>query len=180
MGELLLAVTFFADARKLAVASNETGLHIVDVESGKQIGAGSEANFVVASPDDKTLAVVRNAPKLVTKRRGNEKAFASPVYASATVVLLAADTCRELHQIKIAGSDVWALAFSPDGKTLAATTGWETGRIHLYDVATGREFRTIDTPAIRSPALAFTPDGSKLICGMADTSVLVWDLQAKP
>ena len=67
-----------------------------------------------------------------------------------------------------------------DGKTLAATSGWETGQIHLYEVATGREIRTINTPATRTPALAFSPDGSKLVCGMADTSILVWDLQATP
>ena len=72
------------------------------------------------------------------------------------------------------------MAFSPDGRTLAATTGWETGQIHFYEVATGREVRTIDTPAIRTKALAFSPDGSKIICGMADTSVLVWDVLRKP
>ncbi len=39
---------------------------------------------------------------------------------------------------------------------------------------------TIETPAIRTPALTFTPDGSKLVCGMADTSVLAWDVAASP
>jgi WD40 repeat protein len=69
------------------------------------------------------------------------------------------------------------MAFSPDGKTLAATSGWETGEIHLYDVASGREARTIVAPPLRSPALAFTPDGSRLVSGMADGSILVWDVR---
>ena len=87
---------------------------------------------------------------------------------------------KEKQRIEIPQSDVWSLAFSPDNKTLAATTGWETGRIHLYEVATGKEFRTMETPPIRTPALTFTPDGSQLVCGMADTSVLMWDLNARP
>lgn len=79
--------------------------------------------------------------------------------------------------MRVEGREVWAMAFSPDGKTLAATSGWESGRIHLYNVATGKETRTINGPAFRSPALAFTPDGSRLVTGMADGSVLVWDLR---
>ena len=96
------------------------------------------------------------------------------------ISLVDATTCRELRQIDVPGSEVWALAFSPDSKTLAATSGWETGQIHFYEVATGREIRKIDTPAIRTSALTFSPDGTKLFCGMADTSVLVWAVENKP
>jgi WD40 repeat protein len=78
----------------------------------------------------------------------------------------------------VEGSEVWALAFSPDGKTLAATTGWDSGQIHFFDVASGKETRTIESPPLRSPALAYTPDGSRLVSGMADGSILVWDVQA--
>ena len=99
---------------------------------------------------------------------------------SGVITLLDVETLEERHRIEVMGSEVWSLAFSPDSKTLAATTGWETGQIHLYDVATGKEFRTIATPAIRTPALTFTPDGSQLVCGMADTSALMWDLKATP
>jgi WD40 repeat protein len=44
-------------------------------------------------------------------------------------------------------------------------------------VATGKETRTIAAPTFRTRALAFTPDGSRLVTGMADTSILVWDLR---
>ena len=111
---------------------------------------------------------------------GNELISQTYVNTSGAIVLVDSATCGEKTQVDVSGSDVWALAFSPDGKTLAATRGWETGQIHLYEVASGREVRAINTPAIRTPALTFSPDGSKLVCGMADTSVLVWDLEAKP
>ena len=81
---------------------------------------------------------------------------------------------------RCAGIRSLGLAFAPDGKTLAATTGWETGRIRFYDVASGKETRTIDTPSLRSPALAYTPDGSRLVSGMADGSILVWDVSPRP
>jgi RNA polymerase sigma factor (sigma-70 family) len=173
------AAMFFAGGRKLAAI--DSGLHIIDVASGKETGRVGRADrdgLVAVSPTNQTLAITRPGSPIAFKRMGNGES--TDVHSSAKIVLLDANTCGENHQIDIAGSDVWALAFSPEGKTLAATSGWETGQIHLYEVASGQELRTIDTPAIRTPALTFSPDGSKLICGMADTSVLVWDLHAKP
>jgi WD40 repeat protein len=61
--------------------------------------------------------------------------------ASGALRLLNDETGRETLEIAVASSEVWATAFSPDGKTLAATTGWGTGRAHLDDVATGQETR---------------------------------------
>jgi WD40 repeat protein len=174
------AASFFADGSKLAVVEVTSGLHLIDLKTGKETGRMGNGNLVAASPDPNTLAITRSGPKMAVRRMGNEMVTRSLEHTSGTIVLLDANLCRERLQIEVAGSDVWALAFSPDGKTLAATSGWESGQIHLYEVATGRETRTIDTPAIRTGALTFSPDGSKIICGMADTSVLVWDLQAKP
>ncbi len=180
MTEIFMTATFFAGGTKLAVVAVHSGLHVVDVESGKETGRVRNAILAVASLDKKTLAITRHGSNDTFKRMGNEDVTGETRSTSGTIVLVDSDTCHEKLQIEVAGSDVWALAFSPDGKTLAATSGWETGQIHLYEVATGREIRTINTPATRTPALAFSPDGSKLVCGMADTSVLVWDLQAKP
>ncbi len=177
--EEFTAATFFAGGRKLAVTSISTGLHIVDVQSGKEIGRVPDAKLVAGSPDSKTLAIARNGSGSKYKRMGNETIIQT-VSPSATIVLVDGDNCREIRQIEVPNSEVWSLAFGSDSKTLAATSGWETGQIHLYEVATGKEFRTIETPAIRTPALTFTPDGSKLVCGMADTSVLVWNVEGTP
>ncbi len=178
--EVFIAARFLAGGTKLAVVALSSGLHLVDVATEKEIGRFSGTKLVAASPDDSTLAVTMHGPKSTYKRMGDEETVEISTHTSGSIVLLDVDTCREKLRIDVAGSDVWSVAFSPDGKTVAATSGWETGQIHLYEVATGREFRTIETPAIRTPALTFTPDGSKLVCGMADTSVLVWDLHAKP
>ena len=47
--------------------------------------------------------------------------------------------------------------------------------IKLWDVASGQELRTLSDHIDAVYALAFTPDGSRLVSGSADRSVKVWD-----
>ena len=67
-----------------------------------------------------------------------------------------------------------ALAFSPDGKTLAAAGQMRT--IRLFDVTTGRLVENLEghTDAIRG--LAFRPDGRALASVSSDRTVRVWPL----
>ena len=68
-----------------------------------------------------------------------------------------------------------ALAFSPDGKTLAA--GGMGARVVLWEVASGAE---VVAPAGHVGwgvlAVCFTPDGRRLVTAGTDTTALVWDL----
>ena len=48
--------------------------------------------------------------------------------------------------------------------------------IKLWDVATGKEIRTLRDHIDAIYALAFTPDGKRLVTGAADRSVKVWDV----
>jgi WD40 repeat protein len=80
-----------------------------------------------------------------------------------------------------------ALAFSPDGKWLAANErggdpkGWDLvfhhsmGSVHLWDTATGECRRTFAHHTAEVRCLAFAPDGKTLASGSADHTVLVWD-----
>jgi WD40 repeat protein len=74
-------------------------------------------------------------------------------------------------------SNVYAVAFSPDGKTLAA--GGMNKAVRLWDVATGKKTRELATqPPAMIHGLAFAPDGTRL----ASASVArggfshVWDV----
>jgi WD40 repeat protein len=70
---------------------------------------------------------------------------------------------------------VLALAYSPDGRTLASAGADGTAR--LWDVATGRLRDTIQSPAARAYCVAFAPDGKSLAVGYGGEHGLVqwWD-----
>jgi RNA polymerase sigma factor (sigma-70 family) len=69
-----------------------------------------------------------------------------------------------------------SVAFSPDGKTLAATNGEKGGdAIFLWDAATGKPLTRLQTRASRS--LAFSPDG-KLLAWLEAQEVHLWDRAA--
>jgi WD40 repeat protein len=53
-----------------------------------------------------------------------------------------------------------AVAFAPDGKTLATASYDNTARI--WDVATGNQLRTLKGHALRVLAVAFSPGGKTL------------------
>src|SRR5262245_53848811 len=70
---------------------------------------------------------------------------------------------------------VESLAFSPDEKLLATTSG---GSIRLWEVATGVLLQTLpgDPTSVRS--VAFSPDGRLLASGGFDNFVKVWEVSS--
>ena len=77
----------------------------------------------------------------------------------------------------LTGSDwhhSYALAFSPDGKTLAS--GDRSKNICFFDVHTGEQKNTFSghTDLVRS--IAFSSDGKNLVSGSLDGTVLLWEI----
>ncbi|WP_326829744.1 caspase family protein [Streptosporangium sp. NBC_01810] len=80
--------------------------------------------------------------------------------------------------IAVGEGSAWAVAYSPDGKTLAVS---ETdGTIRLWDVATRRP---IGTPLTGHPddvrGVAFSPDGKTMATTAADKAVRLWDVATR-
>jgi RNA polymerase sigma factor (sigma-70 family) len=82
-----------------------------------------------------------------------------------------AATGRELYDLPAEGSVV-AAAFSPDGKTLAAT---EKRGVILWDVASGKEAGQFNFEP-SAWAVAFSPDGKTLAVPDKESVIHLWDV----
>ncbi|KAH7918266.1 WD40 repeat-like protein [Leucogyrophana mollusca] len=72
-------------------------------------------------------------------------------------------------------SDVWSVAFSPDGTRIVSGSGDET--IHVWDASTGTQV----LPPIQGHhksvlSVSFSPDGTHIVSSSEDKTICVWDV----
>jgi WD40 repeat protein len=89
-------------------------------------------------------------------------------------------TGQEMRALQDKVLEIEAVAFSRDGKWLAAENSRDT--VTLWDVATGNQIRTLHSdklvPAVGQSwvySIAFSPDGRWLASGVDDKTVRIWD-----
>ncbi len=108
-----------------------------------------------------------------------------------TVRLWEVATGKPLHKLEGHLHPVKAVAFSPDGRIVASGESFAVDKYHqrivnsgtpqrirLWDVATGKEVHCFEGHAAHVNSLAFSPDGSRLIAGLANGTALIWDTRA--
>ncbi|MDP6629443.1 MAG: PA14 domain-containing protein [Kiritimatiellia bacterium] len=81
---------------------------------------------------------------------------------------------QALHTISIGTASIVSVAFSSDGKRLAA--GSEDYRVTLLDPSNGKVLRRFVGHAADVVALAFSPDGTRLASASHDRTVKIWDV----
>jgi WD40 repeat protein/serine/threonine protein kinase len=161
------------DAQTLAQGRNPSLLHALTHR-------GAVWN-VVFSPDGKRLASAGNRTVRETP----------PVVQCAEVKVWDSGSGQELCTLEGQECEIWsALAFSPDGQSLA--TGHLKGQdgiagnvVHVWDANTGRKIRTFGGHTQPIQSVAFSPDGRLLASGAGtpsdsvgtDGELKLWDTQ---
>jgi WD40 repeat protein len=152
------SLAFAADGKTLLTASGNFVLGRWDPETGRLRdevdlpgGLGSGPWF---SPDGKLLAVIEGD--------------GLGVWDTATG--------KRLHRLAVRPEDLGPLAISADGQTVA-TAEYKTndkGRVHLWDLATGKERQLAELPSYAND-LVFDRDAKRLFAAVDNHSLRCWD-----
>jgi WD40 repeat protein len=186
---------FSPDGTRLAVVGRQGAVHLLNLSTGVRHTAAQPGSRRMAfTPDGRTLAAVGNEAdgdqvRLFDAATGRSQrtiklntpflsafAFSPDGGTLATVsgsrgsvTMWDARTGRLQDSFRVEG-EVASLAFSPDARTLAASSA---RGVQLWDLATSQNRLTLPT---RSPeAIAFSPDGRTLAIG-TDGSVGLWSV----
>ena len=143
------------------VAKSEAAPRGREVPIVRKLEHGEQVLGVAFSPDGKVLAA-----------GGRSGALLRGFGAKIGVLRLHDSRTGELLRSITGLDDIWALAFSPDGKALAAATNTD-GLVTLFDTANWAVTRSI--PIGRPTSLAFSRDGRTLAVGsmIADSAGMV-------
>ena len=137
-------------------------------------------DHAVSSHDGASKAIVRTIPGKSIKLANGEIRY-DRASAASMIVWLDSKTGQVRREIDIPQSDVQCLALSPDGKSIAvgffSTLYPPTrGLIRIFRLRDKREIQTIESPCAWINALCFTPDGKRIVAGLQDTSIAIWDV----
>ena len=161
------AVAFSPDGKRLASASEDQTIKVWDAATGKEI---------------KTLAGhERRVASLAFSADGRSLASSSGADSVKIWDLATAEEKVKLEKVELKDGEGARVAFSPDGKVLAAAS---LNVVKVWDAATGKERATIANLGgigVHDVALlAFSPDGKTLVLGTGtfggvEAPVHLWD-----
>ena len=153
--EWVWAVAFSSDGKLLATGDDSGQVNVWNLQSRQivtQLHADSDAVYAVQfSPNDQTLAGAGYEGKI--------KLWTVPNWNP--------------HGTLTANSTISEISFSPNSRTLAATSHKS---IHLWTVRTGENIVTLTGHTDWVRTTTFSPNGSALISGGTDGTVRIWDV----
>jgi eukaryotic-like serine/threonine-protein kinase len=202
------ALSYSPDGQVLASASKDGTVKLWNSQSGQELASlehGSWVNAVAFSADGMVLAtgsddaVVRlwnvATRELISTIRGHRDVVECVAFSPAgnlvasgskdgEVALWDSATQAELARFPADKSKLaWAIAFSPDGKSLAVAEAnrsfffWDTPAppsVKVWDLASRRLVARLNGHVGDVRAVAFSPDGKTLASGSDDGSMRLW------
>jgi WD40 repeat protein len=168
-------VAFSADGKRVATWGSG-GLQVADAATGRTLHEDRRLSILaVRFGTDGTPATVPAIGGATAAAFTPDGKLVARGMHDGSVEIRDAATDKLLHELSGPKDGVRGLALSADGKTLARAGQTSVG---LWDVATGKEKRLLDTTTDGSPfCVAFSPDGRTLVTGeyFGKPGVRAWD-----
>jgi WD40 repeat protein len=177
----ILGVDFSPDGRRIACAAGAAGAGVWDETTGRQLPASGQLG---ASPWSTCVAFSPDGRRLVAGS-GNTSRGELP----GALNVYDPNTGRELLALEGFRESVWSVAFSRDGRWLAAAigdyirSGSRGGEVRVWEAATGQEVYTLRGHTACVFSVAFSPDSNRLASAatsyggrQAFGEVKIWDM----